>query len=110
MIILGEVFALSRAKLKDASKYVASGKRGRLVRFGGYGAVISIFVVGGYIFFYRIFAYLYTVELIGPVLMSRILDMTFLVFFSMLFMSNAVTSLSTLYRSSEVEFLMSLPI
>ena len=110
MIILGEVFALSRAKLKDASKYVASGKRGRLVRFGGYGAVISIFVVGGYIFFYRIFAYLYTVELIGPVLMGRILDMTFLVFLSMLFMSNIVTSLSTLYRSSEVEFLMSLPI
>ena len=110
MIVLAEVFALSRAKLRDVSHYVASGERGRLVRFAGYGAVISVFVVGGYMFFYRIFAYLYTVELIGPVLMARILDMAFLVFFSMLFMSNIVTSLSTLYRSREVEFLMSLPI
>ncbi|MFQ5905252.1 MAG: hypothetical protein ACE5JA_01640 [bacterium] len=105
-----EAITLLRVKLKDASKYLASTKRDRLIRISGYAAVMAIFLAGGYIFFYRMFAYLYTVEMIGSVLMGRILNMAFLVFLSMLFMSNIVTSLSTLYRSSEVEFLMSLPV
>jgi len=106
---MGAIFLL-KVKLKDTSKYLASTRRDRLIRTCGYAAVIALFLTGGYVFFYRMFAYLYTVELIGSVLMGRILNMAFLVFLSMLFMSNIVTSLSTLYRSREVEFLMSLPV
>jgi ABC-2 type transport system permease protein len=110
MFDLSEVLTLLKIKLKDGSKYLTSPSRDRLVRLVGYIVVIIVFLAGGYIFFYRMFAYLYTVELIGAVLIGRILDMAFLVFLTMLFMSNIVTSLSTLYRSGEVDFLMSLPI
>jgi ABC-2 type transport system permease protein len=110
MFDLAEVLTLLEVKLRGASKYLISARRERLVRISGYAVVLGIFFAGGYIFFYRIFAYLYTVELLGSILIGRILSMAFLVFLSMLFMSNIVTSLSTLYRSSEVEFLMSLPV
>jgi len=110
MFDLAEVLALLKVKLKNGTSYLTSSSRDRLVRLVGYVVVVSIFLVGGHIFFYRMFAYLYTVELIGSILIGRILDMAFLVFLTMLFMSNIVTSLSTLYRSGEVDFLMSLPI
>jgi ABC-2 type transport system permease protein len=107
---LSELSILLAMKLRESTRFLASHKRDRLIRGLSYLAVITIFLVGGYFFFYKIFAYLYTVELIGPALMGRILNISFLVFLSMLFMSNVVTSLSTLYRSSEVEFLMTLPV
>lgn len=107
---MAEILNLLRLKLKEASSYFTSARRERSVRFSGYVVVIAIFLTGGYLFFYRMFAYLNTVELIGEVLTARILSMAFLVFLSMLFMSNIVTSLSTLYRSREVDFLMSLPV
>ena len=47
---------------------------------------------------------------LGPLLMGQLLHMIFLTFFSMLIFSNTVTSLSTIYLSSDLLILMSSPL
>jgi len=97
-------------KLKIAAGKIFSKKKNRLCRNLSYLVVILIFLFGGYFFFYRIFEYLYRTAPIGPAIAAKVLSTSFLIFFAMLFMSNIVTSLSTFYRSDEVEFLMSKPL
>ena len=47
---------------------------------------------------------------VGTLLVARLLSMILLLFFSMLLFSNIVTSLSTLYLSSDLAFLLSSPL
>lgn len=75
-----------------------------------YLLVILIFFTGTYLFFYRVFSFLKTIEDIGEIISGKIISYSFFVFFFMLLFSNGITSLSTFYRSKEVEFLFSLPI
>lgn len=100
---------LLRLKGRTWQKSALSLRPDKLVRNLSYLAVIGIFFFGGYLFFHRIFVYLAGVELIGAALTQKILQTSFLVFFTMLFMSNAVSSLSTFFRSEEVHFLFSRP-
>jgi hypothetical protein len=51
-----------------------------------------------------------TVEVIGFVLMDKILEMAFFVFFIMLLFSNIITSFSTFYNDRELNFLFALPV
>ncbi len=74
-----------------------------------YGGFLFLFMLGAYWFFYRSFDYLSEQPQIGAALMNRILSIGFLTFFSMLFASNIITALSTLYRSPEVTYLMTTP-
>lgn len=75
-----------------------------------YGAFLFFFMLGAYWFFYRAFSYLADQPLIGTALMNRVLSIGFLTFFSMLFISNIITALSTLYRSTEVTYLLTNPL
>ncbi len=72
--------------------------------------VIGLFFWGAYEIFYSIFDYLTTVRDIGLVLNDRIISIGFLAFFAMLVVSNLVSSISTLFRSTETEYLMSTPL
>ncbi len=77
--------------------------------------IVAIIIVGGFFFgayelFYRIFVYLVSVQDIGPVLVDRLISIGFLAFFAMLLVSNLVSSISTLFRSTETEYLMAMPL
>lgn len=72
--------------------------------------VITAFVLGAYYTFFRVFSYLVTVEVIGPVLLDRVIEMALFVFFIMLLFSNIITSFSTFYNNRELDFLFSLPV
>jgi ABC-2 type transport system permease protein len=72
--------------------------------------VIAAFVLGAYYLFFKVFTYLVTVEVIGPVLLDRVIEMALFVFFIMLLFSNIITSFSTFYNSRELDFLFSLPV
>lgn len=72
--------------------------------------VITAFVLGAYYTFFRVFSYLVTVEVIGPVLLDRVIEMALFVFFIMLLFSNIITSFSTFYNSRELDLLFSLPV
>jgi ABC-2 type transport system permease protein len=72
--------------------------------------VIACFLLGSYYLFFRIFSYLLSVEIIGPALTDRLIEMSFFVFFTMLLFSNVITSFSTFYNDRELDFLFSLPV
>jgi len=101
--LIGIKLRIGRIRFKDLFS-------SRFIQLVSYIIVIAIFLAGGYIFFHHLFAYLYGIPEIGKVLSFRILQTTFLTFLSMLFMSNIITALSTLYRSRELEFLFSKPL
>lgn len=83
---------------------------GRLLQLASYAAVIAVFLVGGFLLFHRLFVYLASLESIGLPLLARILSTAFLAFMLMLFLSSLVTSLSTIYHSPEVDFLLAMPL
>ncbi len=74
-----------------------------------YSTFLFFFMFGAYLFFYRAFSYLSDQPQIGTALMNRILSIGFLTFFSLLFISNIITALSTLYRSTEISYLLTTP-
>jgi Kef-type K+ transport system membrane component KefB len=75
---------------------------GKLVRLVTYLLVIAVFLGSSYWLFYRLFRYLFEFPEIGRLLSERLLGTAFLVFFTMLYLSNIITSLSTFYQSPEV--------
>ncbi len=72
--------------------------------------VITLFFTGAFELFRRVFDYLISVQDIGPILVDRLISIGFLAFFSMLLVSNIVSSISTLFRSTETTYLMSTPL
>jgi len=78
----------------------------RLSRKIVYSLVIVIFISGEFLFIYKAFQYLTKYPIIGPIISGKIISFSFFIFFSLLLMSNALTSLSTFFRSPELDFLM----
>ena len=73
--------------------------------------VTGLFLIGDYVFFFRLLRHMSTMPgELGPLLMAQLLNMVFLTFFSLLLFSNTVTSLSTIYLSSDLLILMSSPL
>jgi ABC-2 type transport system permease protein len=60
--------------------------------------------------FFRLLAYLATVELIGRLLIWKLAAMLFLMTFSMVTVSSLLTALTTLYYSYDLKFLMKAPV
>jgi len=76
---------------------------------------VAVFVIGGffygvYFIFYKIFKYLTSVQDIGYALSDRLISLGFLAFFTMLLISNIISSISTLFRSRETRYLMATPL
>jgi len=77
--------------------------------------IVAVFVIGGffygvYFIFYKIFKYLTSVQDIGYALSDRLISLGFLAFFTMLLISNIISSISTLFRSRETRYLMATPL
>lgn len=72
--------------------------------------VISLFGLGGFFFFFKVFKYLAGIEVIGVSLINKTIETAFFIFFSMLVFSNIITSLATFYRNKELDMLFSFPI
>jgi len=93
--------------LKIIAKSIASMSA---IRIASFIFVVGCFLAGSYYVFFRVFSYLMGVEVIGFVLMDKVLEMAFFVFFIMLLFSNIITSFSTFYNDKELNFLFSLPV
>jgi ABC-2 type transport system permease protein len=90
--------------------FFASVRSLSAIRSASFVFVIACFVLGAYYIFIRVFGYLMNVEVIGPGLLDRLIEMALFVFFIMLLFSNVITSFSTFYNSRELDFLFSLPV
>ncbi len=101
---------LMALRLRAVWRRLLRPRRGRLLQLAAYAAVIAVFLAGGFLLFHRLFVYLASLESIGLPLLARILSTAFLAFMLMLFLSSLITSLSTIYHSPEVDFLLAMPL
>ena len=67
-------------------------------------------LAGLYFGFVRLLTYLNGVEVIGPLLIWKLTAMTMLTTFSMVTLSGLLTSLTTLYYSFDLKFLLKSPL
>jgi len=72
--------------------------------------VLLLFFFGSFYFFSYIFNYLSGLRDIGYLLIDKIMSIGFMAILIMLIISNIVTAVSTLYRSSETAFYFSTPL
>jgi len=83
---------------------------GTVVRNFGSFVVFGSFAVGAFFFSNFITSYLLDTVRIGTFLFHRFAGMALFIFFVMINLGNMVVSYSTLYRSPEVQFLLSSPV
>src|SRR5215510_7278787 len=106
-----ELWLLGRLRWQLARNSLISHVRQHPWRLLLLTTVTGLFLIGDYAFFLRLLRYMSTMPgELGPLLMGQLLHMIFLTFFSMLVFSNTVTSLSTIYLSSDLLILMSSPL
>ena len=75
--------------------------------FGVVGLLFWVSLFGGLIYAVDSF---YEVEVFGPLITRKLLELLLLALFGMLVFSNIVTALSTFYLSDDLELLLSLPV
>jgi ABC-2 type transport system permease protein len=102
---------LGRLRWQLLRNGVSSRVRQQRWRWLGLSTVAVFFLIADYAFFFRLSRYILLIPGgFGPLLMTQLLSMVFLTFFSMLLFSNTITALSTIYLSSDLLVLMSSPI
>ena len=106
------LFGLRRRILINDATHLTKEKALRFFLLSVIGVAFFVLV---YLFFDRIISYIAHIDIldaveVGTLLVARLLSMILLLFFSMLLFSNIVTSLSTLYLSSDLAFLLSSPL
>lgn len=82
------------------------GERITLVLFGVMGLLFWIFLFG---LFGVLVSEAYAVEVFGPILTRRLLEMLLIGLFTLLCFSNVVAAVSTFYLSEDLELVLSLP-
>ena len=73
----------------------------RVAGMAGFALTLSL---GTFLLFHRAFVFLNGLDVLGPVLLVRLLSLFFFMLFVMLVMSNLLVAFQTLYRSREADF------
>ena len=106
-----ELWLLGRLRgqiARNSLQYHLQHHTGRLILLG---IVAGLFIAGDYLFFHRMLRHMAGMPgELAPLLLGQLLSMIFMAFFSMLLFSNTITSISTIYLSSDLLILMSSPL
>jgi ABC-2 type transport system permease protein len=89
------------------SRRVSRGQAATRIAFALLGLAIAVGMYAVAVWFLRL---CYQVEVVGPLLCRRLLDIVLLVLLSVLLLSNIVTALSTLFLAEDLELWMAAPI
>jgi len=101
---------LFRRKVNTLTNTLKALRGWKLVKNLMFGAVGLLMLSALYAAFWRLLAYLETVQLIGPMLSWKLTSMVLLMTFSMVIVSSIIISMSTLYYSFDLKFLISCPL
>lgn len=101
---------LLRRRARSAYNRVAGLTRGEWLKGAAFWSAGLGLLYGLHYGFYRLLSYLLTVELIGALLLWKLSAMLLLMTLSMVTVSSLLTSLSTLYYSYDLRFLMKAPL
>lgn len=92
---------------KNVILHANTFSRGRSAAFLFFGGLC---LAGLYAGFVKLLTYCKQVPLIGPLLITKLVSITFLTFFSLLVLSALLTAFSTLYFGEDVPFLLGKPL
>ena len=101
---------LLRRKGRSVFNAVTRQPPGLRLRNGVFTAAGLGLLFGLYVGFYRLLTYLNTIPLIAPFLIWKLTAMFLLTTFSMAAVSSLLTSLTTLFYSFDLKFLMNAPL
>lgn len=101
------ILFLIKTRVLRLFKTVSSTRKSNLII---YSFVFLIFIIGIFLFFYRFFLFLAPIDVIGEIIADKIISYSFFIFMLLLFMSNGITALSTMYNSTELDYLHSTPL
>lgn len=101
---------LIKRKLLSIKNIILSLKGWKLFRSIIFLATGILLILLIYLFFYKVLNYLNGVELIGQILIWKLASIVFLLSFSMIIFSSLMISMSTLFYSYDLNFLISSPI
>lgn len=104
------LLAIWRAKATMGSNSLRRAWSHSSLRVAGMTAFASVLALTVFVLFHRAFRFLGAQDVIGPVLLVRLLSLFFFMLFVMLAMSNLLVSFQTLYRSREADFWALAPI
>lgn len=103
-------FLLLKRKLHSFKNRVAALRGWHLVKTLAFLSVGLLMLLALYSGFWRLLTYLEGVQVIGPMLSWKLTSMVLLITFSMVIVSSIIISMTTLYYSFDLKFLVSCPI
>lgn len=104
------LLAVWRAKVAMGRNSLRRAWSHSSLRVAGMAAFASVLAISVFVLFHGAFSFLGGIDVVGPVLLVRLLSLFFFMLFVMLAMSNLLVSFQTLYRSREADFWALAPI
>ena len=96
-----------RLALENRWKKSSSVEKSLVTGFTSFGVVFWVSLSFVFYFFISTF---YNIEIVGPIVLRKLMEILMLSLFGLLCFSNMVTALSNFYLSDDLELLLSLPI
>ncbi|MEC8379226.1 MAG: hypothetical protein VXZ96_02835 [Myxococcota bacterium] len=93
--------------LRNRWKRAKNSERLLIIGFSSFGVLFWIGLSALFWYFIKTF---YSIEIVGPIVLRKLMELLMLSLFGMLCFSNVVTALSSFYLSDDLELLLSLPI
>ena len=105
-----EVLLLLWPKAKSIGNRLKHRRTSDLIRPVVMVILAVLFWVVIFAVFYKVLVYFKSIEILGEVLVAKLLAVVFLTFFLMLTVSNIITSLSTYFLSEDTRLILSVPV
>lgn len=107
---MNEVLLLLWPKAKSIGNRLKRRRTHDLIRPIVMGILAFLFWVIIFFLFCRVLAYFKSIEILGEILLTKLMAVVFLTFFLMLLISNIITSLSTYFLSEDNKLILTLPV
>lgn len=107
---MNEVLLLLWPKAKSIGNRLKHRRPHDLIRPIVMGILAGLFWVIIFFLFSRVLAYFKSIEILGEILLAKLMAVVFLTFFLMLVISNIITSLSTYFLSEDNRLILTAPV
>ncbi len=107
---MNEVLLLLWPKAKSIGNRIKHRQARDLIRPAAMAILTLFFWVVIFVLFYKVLVYFESIEILGEILLAKLMAVVFLTFFLMLTVSNIITSLSTYFLSEDNRLILSIPV
>jgi len=107
---MNEVLLLLGPKAKSIGNRIKHRQARDLIRPAAMAILTLFFWVVIFVLFYKVLVYFKSIEILGEILLAKLMAVFFLTFFLMLTVSNIITSLSTYFLSEDNRLILSVPV